>query len=141
MAKHRLLAQWAADCAAHLLPLFEKVSPDPRPRRAVAVGHQWAGGQVRTGLAMKAAVAAHAAARSVNDPAAVAAARAAGHAVATAHFAEHALGVVVYGLKAVEAAGRSAAAERRWQLKRLPKSLRALVESALQADRFKRHVR
>ena len=35
-ADHRLLALWAADCAAHVLPLFEAMQPaDPRPRQAI----------------------------------------------------------------------------------------------------------
>ncbi|HSK48268.1 MAG TPA: hypothetical protein VLA05_09740, partial [Coriobacteriia bacterium] len=33
---HRLLAKWAADCAEHVLPLFETVQPaDARPRIAI----------------------------------------------------------------------------------------------------------
>ena len=33
---HRLLALWAADCAEHVLHLFEAEQPsDPRPRRAI----------------------------------------------------------------------------------------------------------
>jgi hypothetical protein len=33
---HRLLALWAADCAQHVLHLFEEVQPsDDRPRRAI----------------------------------------------------------------------------------------------------------
>src|SRR5437763_1670597 len=43
---------------------------------------------------------AHTAAREVRDPAAVAAARAAGHAAAVAHMASHALGAPAYAAKA-----------------------------------------
>lgn len=46
------------------------------------------------------AAAAHAAARDVTDPAAVAAARAAGHAAAVAHMASHALGAAAYAARA-----------------------------------------
>ncbi len=36
---HRLLALWAADCAEHVLPLFEAERPDDdRPRRAIDLG-------------------------------------------------------------------------------------------------------
>ena len=129
--KHRLLARWAADCAEHLLWLFEEQSSDDRPRIAVETGRAWARGEVPVGSAQKAAVGAHAAARKVKDKAACAAARAAGHAVATAHMAEHCLGVVIYGAKAIQAKGKSVDAERRWQLKRLPNGLRRLVVSAL----------
>ena len=132
LAEHRLLAAWAADCAEHLLPLFERHSSDGRPRQAVEIGRAWVRGEVRTGVAQRAAVAAHAAAREATDEAAVAVARAAGHAVATAHFADHSLGPVIYGAKAVAAAGGSADDERAWQLARLPEEVRALVISVLE---------
>lgn len=38
-ADHRLLALWAAACAAHVLPFFESAQPaDPRPRQAITLG-------------------------------------------------------------------------------------------------------
>src|SRR5438093_6625697 len=103
VAKHRLLAAWAADCAEHVLPLFEEGNSDDRPRRAVETARAWARGEVSVGDARKAAVGAHAAARGTTSKSATAAARAAGHAVATAHMADHCLGPAIYGLKAVEA--------------------------------------
>jgi hypothetical protein len=88
---------------------------------------------------MKAAAAAHAAAREVKgkSAAATAAARAAGHAVATAPVADHCLGAALYALKAVEAAGASADGERGRQVEQLPEEVRELVVSAL-ASRFTR---
>jgi hypothetical protein len=138
LTEHRLLAAWAADCAEHVLPFFEFHSPDSRPRRAIEVGRAWVRGDLKTGVAQRAAVAAHAAAREATDTVAVAVARAAGHAVATAHFADHSLGPVIYGAKAVEAAGGSANDEHAWQLTRLPDEVRALVISALERRRTKR---
>ena len=132
LGKHRLLAAWAADCAEHVLPLFETCSSDDRPRRAIEIGRAWVRGEVPTGAAQKAAVAAHAAAREVTDKAAIAVARAAGHAVATAHFADHCLGLPLYALKAVGAAGQSVDAEQAWQVERLPEEVRELVISALE---------
>jgi hypothetical protein len=132
-ANHALLALWAADCAERLLPLFEACSSDDRPRRAVETARAWARGEVPVGAAQKASVAAHAAARAVENKAAVAAARAAGHAVATAHMADHSLGPVIYAAKALEAKGRSATRERKWQINRLPTDLREMVVSRLAA--------
>jgi hypothetical protein len=129
---HRLLAAWAADCAEHVLPLFEKCSPDDRPRRAIETARAWARGDVPVGDAQKAAVAAHAAARAVKDKAAIATARAAGHAVATAHMADHSFGPTIYAVKAVEAAGGSADVERNWQIEHLPDEIRELVVSGLE---------
>jgi hypothetical protein len=137
-AQHRLLAAWAADCAEHLLPLFEECSPDDRPRRAVETARAWVRGEASVGDCQKAAVGAHAAARSVTSRAATAAARAAGHAVATAHAADHSLGPVIYGLKAFAAAGRSVDSEEAWQIQQLPDEVRELVVSALQRRLTKR---
>ncbi|NTU84260.1 MAG: hypothetical protein HGA45_33660, partial [Chloroflexales bacterium] len=76
----------------------------------------------------------HAAARAATDPAAIAVARAAGHAVATAHMADHAKGPVYYARKAMLAAGgaagkEAAERERAWQLEQLPEAIRTLIVS------------
>ena len=53
---HRLLALWAADCAEHVLPLFEAAAPgDDRPRRAIELGRAWARGEIRWAEARTAA--------------------------------------------------------------------------------------
>src|SRR3954469_14111478 len=44
---HHLLALWAADCAEHVLPLFELERPDDaRPRRAIEAARAWARGEM-----------------------------------------------------------------------------------------------
>jgi hypothetical protein len=130
-AKHRFLAAWAAGCAEHVLALFRECSSDDRPQRAVDIAKAWAGGEVSVGDAQKAAVGAHAAAREVTSKSGSAAARAAGHAVATAHMADHCLGASTYALPAVEATGGSADVERAWQVEQLPNEVRDLIVSAL----------
>lgn len=124
---HVCLARWAVDCAEAVIGRFEVESSDERPREALRTGRRWADGEVRTGVAMKASVAAHAAARGVSDPAAVAAARAAGHAVATAHFADHCAGALLYAMKALKAAGMDPGVELERQIGRLPEALRDQV--------------
>ncbi|MFH0860343.1 MAG: hypothetical protein V1921_04025 [Candidatus Altiarchaeota archaeon] len=127
---HEALAVWAADCAEHVLPYFEKEYPeDDRPRKAIKACRRWA----RTGVFRMADVrrdslAAHAAAREAKeDSAARYAARAAGQAVATAHAPRHAIGPAWYGIKAAEAAG--VADEREWQHSHLPKRLHPMVSA------------
>ncbi|MDF2093602.1 hypothetical protein P0Y31_14710 [Knoellia sp. 3-2P3] len=122
------LARWAADCAEHVLPVFERACPgDDRPRRAVRAARAWAAGEIRTGEAAAAALAAHAAARRAEGPAARAAARAAGHAAATAHATRHASHAATYAATAASLAGvadpAASAAERRWQHARVPRGL------------------
>jgi len=119
---YKALAFWAADCAEHVLPYFEKEHPrDDRPRKAIEAARKWARDEITVGEARKAALAAHAAARNASQASARAAARSAGHAVATAHVAGHAPHAADYAVKAAEAAG--VANERDWQYQRLPKHL------------------
>ncbi len=132
-ADHVLLARWAADCAERVVHLFARHSEDTRPQQALATARAWANGEVRTGAAMKASLAAHAAARQVKDKAAIAAARAAGHAVATAHAADHSMGALLYALKALEASGARSEPELASQLAKLPEHLRSPVSSGVRA--------
>jgi hypothetical protein len=134
-AQHRLLAAWAADCAEHVLEYFTARHPgDTRPQRAIAQARAWSRGEISMTEARQAAFAAHEAARATTGTAREAA-RAAGHAVATAHMADHELGAAAYAIRAVRAAST---AERReeagrlecqWQRERLPTAIRALVLS------------
>lgn len=119
-------ALWAAECAERVLALFEAACPDDkRPREAIEGARAWARGEIRVGPARALALAAHAAARGTDTPSARLAARAAGHAVATAHVAAHAIGAPWYAVKAIAAVtgpdGAMAAAdqERDWQYRRL----------------------
>ena len=125
---HAFLARWAADCAEDVLHLFQRRNSDDRPKKAIEIARQWAGGSVRTGVAMKASLAAHAAAREEKDKAAIAVARAAVHAVATAHAADHSMGALLYALKAMEAAGLDSTSTLQKALAKLPEDLRDQVE-------------
>jgi len=128
--EHRLLVAWACDCAGHVLPYFEKMYPqDQRPRHAIEAGRAWERGDLAMVEARKAAFASHAAARAATNAAARAAARAAGHAAATAHVADHARHAAAYAVKAAAAGttSASASAERDWQVRHLPESLRLVL--------------
>jgi hypothetical protein len=130
---HRLLAQWAAECAEHVLPLFEATQPsDPRPRRAVEQARAWVRGEVTMTQARAAAGNANAAASNLSG-AARWAAYAAGQAAAVAHVAAHELGAAAYAIKAARAAApkgegdHAGRQECRWQRERLPEAIRDLV--------------
>lgn len=133
----KALLLWAAECAEHVMHHFEAARPeDGRPRAAIKAGRAWVRGELTLSTVRAAVFAAHAAAREVDDPAAVAAARAAGHAAATAHIATHAPGSAWYGLKAVRAAAAHDDAQEQdaetrehlWQRRHLPDDLRAFVD-------------
>ncbi len=130
---HVFLMRWAVDCAERVLHLFARHSEDIRPKHALEIGRAWANGDVKTGAAMKASVAAHAVARQVSDKAAIAAARAAGQAVATAHFADHSMGALLYALKALEASGGASEPELELQLRKLPPHLLEPVSAGIGA--------
>ena len=137
LTRHRLLAGWAADCAEHVLPLFTHRRPDDeRPRLAIEAARAWSRGEITAGEARAAAVQAHAAARDSDEVVARAVARASGHAVATAHMADHSLGAAVYAVNAVKLAspthdaGMAGDREHQWQRERLPEAVRELVVSA-----------
>ena len=130
---HRLLALWAADCAEHVLPIFDAARPDDdRPRQAIDHARAWARGEV--GMMQSRAAGGHAmaAARDLRG-APRHAAFAAGQAAVVAHVAAHELGAAAYAIKAVRAAApktedeEAGRRERDWQRAQLPDSIRELV--------------
>ncbi|KAA3646769.1 MAG: hypothetical protein DWQ07_11245 [Chloroflexi bacterium] len=130
---HHLLAVWAADCAEHVVDLFEEMQPnDDRPRRAIELARAWTRGEITVTQARKAAFAANAAAREVAG-AAKQAALAAGQAVAVAHVATHELGAAAYAIKAAREAALDEQAEEAgrlecaWQHAQIPNEIRDLV--------------
>jgi hypothetical protein len=119
-ADRRIVAAWAADCAERVLGLFEAEAPgDSRPRDAIGRLRAFARGELGVAEARRRFVA-HAAARDVSGPAAVAAARAAGQAASIPHMGAHALGAAAYAAKAAGLAApdrpEAVSEEVRWQL-------------------------
>jgi hypothetical protein len=130
-ADRRIVAVWAADCAERVLGLFEAEAPgDSRPRDALARLRAFARGELGVAEARRRFVA-HAAARDVRDPAAVAAARAAGQAASVPHMGAHALGAAAYAAKAAGLAAddrpQAVSEEIRWQLDRVSAAARAAL--------------
>ena len=130
---HRLLALWGADCAEHVLELFECDHPDDRrPREAIDGIRAWTRGELAMMDARALGGHAMGATRPL-DGAARNAAYAAGQAGCVAHVAAHELGAAAYAIKAVrETAPGDAGLElgRRecaWQRDRLPSRIRELV--------------
>ena len=125
---HRLLALWAAECAEHVVHLFESVRPsDARPRQAIEQIRAWTRGEVRMMGSRAAGGHAMGAAREL-DGAPRFAAYAAGQAACVAHE----LGAAAYAIKAVreaspEAEQHAGRLECRWQREQLPDGIRELV--------------
>jgi thymidine phosphorylase len=132
-ADHRLLALWAADCAQHVLHLFEENRPnDERPRQAIEAARAWMRGEASMSQSRAAGGHAMAAARNLSG-AARHAAYAAGQAAVVAHVAAHELGAAAYAIKAAREAARNDQADEagrlecQWQRAQLPNEIRALV--------------
>jgi hypothetical protein len=128
----RVLAVWAADCAERTLSLFEVKAPsDSRPRDAINGLRAFARGELRIGPVRAWSARAHAAAREVGNPAAVAAARAAGHAAGIAHMAAHARGAAAYATMAAGLAAPDSPTaipdEMRWQLSHASPAVREVL--------------
>lgn len=107
----RVIGGWAADCAEGALPLFERCAgSDFRPRAAIDGIREFAAGGKRAARLRSLAMDAHTAAREVGDPAAAAAARAAGlaaasaytHPLADVHQTKHIVGPAAYAALALE---------------------------------------
>jgi hypothetical protein len=131
-ADHHRLAFWAADCAEHVLHLFEQVRPtDDRPRRAIELTRAWARGEITMTQARKAAFA-NAAAREVSGVAKLVA-RSAAQAVVVSHVPAHELGAAAYAIRAARAAAPEGEQEQagrlecQWQRSQLPGEIRELV--------------
>jgi hypothetical protein len=107
----RSLGSWAADCAERALSVYEThADSDSRPRAAIEGIRVFAGGGKRTAQLRSLALAAFSAARDAGNPAAAAAARAAGlaassaytHPLADVQQTKHILGPAAYAALALE---------------------------------------
>ena len=126
--QHIQLIELACLYVEHVLPLADKIGE--RLINSLTVARAWKHGNATVGDARKAALVAIAVARECSNPTAIAVARAVGHAVATAHMADHSLVAAWYALKAVKSTGKSIEAERKWQDEQLPNEIKELFLSA-----------
>jgi hypothetical protein len=131
-ANRRIVAVWAADCAEHVLRLFEAEAPgDNRPRQSIARTRAFARGELDIATEIRRRFEGAGAARQVSSRAAAAAARAAGQAAAVAHMGAHALGAAAYAAKAAGLAAPdrpdAVSQEIRWQLAAMSPAARAAL--------------
>jgi hypothetical protein len=129
---HHQLIRWARKCSEHVLSLIDG-NIDKRLVHALHIAKEWEKDNVPTGDAMKASAGAHAVARESSDPISIAVARSVGHAVATAHMADHSPGAAIYALKAIIIAGKSTDKEREWQNKQLQQLSPEIADLVLSA--------
>ena len=136
----RALGSWAADSAERALPVYEtRVDSDSRPRAAIEGIRVFAGGGKRTAQLRSLALSAFSAAREADDPAAAAAARAAGlaassaytHPLADVQQTKHIVGPVAYAALALElnqgGDPNIGQGEVRWAIEHVPSEVREIL--------------
>jgi hypothetical protein len=131
-ADRRLVAAWAADCAERVLAFFEAGTPaDNHPRELIARTRAFARGELNTAEEIRRRFVGGVPATELRDPAAAAAARSAGQAVATCHMGAHALGAAAYAVRAASLAAPERPEvvddEIRWQLTHMTAEVRAAL--------------
>ena len=129
----RCAAEWAADCAERVLPLFEAEAPeDARARDAISRARAFGRGELSAADQIRQRFLAFRAAGAAASPGGTAAARAAAQAAAVAHMGAHALGAAAYSAKAAGLASPNDPAalrdEIRWQLAAMSAQVRAALK-------------
>lgn len=117
--EHILLMHWAIECVEHICPLLQ-IDISDQIKQLLAVAKQWTLGNASVKDARNAAIAMNDLAKTTTNLAYKYAVKAAGHAVATAHMADHALVASRYALKAFENTCKSKQTEINWQVEQLP---------------------
>jgi hypothetical protein len=130
-AHHHQLIKWARKCSEHLLTLIDQET-DPRLIHALNIAKEWEQNNATVGEARKASLGAIAVANETTNPIITAVARSIGHAVATAHMADHSISAAEYALKAVKLSGGSIEVERKWQDTKLNPKISKLILTARQ---------
>ena len=133
---HHQLIRWARQCSEHVLLLIGK-DIDKRLIHALQVAKKWEKGNATVGEARKVSLGAIALANESSNPIIIAVARSIGHAVATAHMADHSVGAAEYALKAVKFSGKSIEKEREWQDKQLTPDISQLILTARQKKKLR----
>ena len=128
--QQKQLMKWAIDCVNHLLPLLND-NINEKIINAINIGNNWIIGKAKTGDAINVSREIIKYVKTLNNELEIAITRAAGHAAATAHMADHSMGSVYYGLKAIKINGGSIDSELNWQIEQIPSEIKELVIDGL----------
>ena len=124
--QQKLLMKWSMVCLDHLLPLLNN-NINEKINNAINIGSNWIIGKASTGDAIKISREIITYVKTLDNEMEIVLTRAAGHAVATAHMADHSMGTVYYGLKAIKIIGGSIDSELKWQIEQIPDEIKELV--------------
>jgi hypothetical protein len=127
--QHKQLILWACKCVENVMMQTLGII-DIRLTYAINIANEWAGENASVGEARKASIEVIVAARGFTNPIEIAVARSVGHAVATAHMADHSLRAAEYAIKAIKLASLPIDIEREFQDQQLSPSIKEMVLSA-----------
>lgn len=127
---HKLLMNWAIKCVEHAINTANMKAIDKRALNAIQIAKDWEKGAATVGEARNAAFSAHEAARENNDKISQAIIRACGHAVATAHMADHSIKTRAYILKGLKLFldKNELENEKKWQIENADDSIKELIK-------------
>ncbi len=128
--EHILLMHWAIDCVEHICLLLQ-IEISNQIKQSLAIAKQWTLGSASVKEARNAAIEMNNLAKITTNLAEKYAIKAAGHAVATAHMADHALVASKYALKAFENTCKSKQTESKWQVDQLPLGIKVFMVKML----------
>jgi hypothetical protein len=128
--QQKQLMKWAINCVNHLLPLLNS-NINEKIIDAINIGNNWIIEKAKTIDAINKSREIIKYVKTLNNELEIAITRAADHAVATAHMADHSMGTISYGLKAIKITGGSMESEINWQIKYIPNEIKELVLEGL----------
>ena len=128
--QQKQLMKWSIECVNRLLPLLNG-NINEKIINAINIGNNWIIGKAKTGDTIKSAREILKYVRTLDNGLEIAITRAAGHAVATAHMADHSMGTVKYSLDAIKIIGGSIEKEVKWQIMNIPNEIEGLVLEGL----------
>lgn len=128
--EHILLMNWAIECVEHICPLLQ-IEISDQINHSLAVAKRWTLGNASVKDARNVAIAMNELAKITTNLAEKYAIKAAGHAVATAHMADHAIVASKYTLKSFNIIHQSTLPERDWQIEHLPKEMKEFIVNIL----------
>jgi hypothetical protein len=128
--QQKQLIKWAINCVNHLLSLLNN-NINEKIIDAINIGNNWIIEKAKTIDAINKSREIIKYVKTLDNELEIAITRAAGHAVATAHMADHSMGTIYYGLKAIKITGGSKESEINWQIEHIPNEIKELVLEGL----------
>ena len=128
--QHKQLMKWAINCVNHLLPLLNN-NINEKIKETINIGNDWINEKAKTIDAINKSREIIKYVKTLDNELEITITRAAGHALATAHMADHSMGPVFYGLKAIKITGGSIESEINWQKKNISNDIKELVLEGL----------